>query len=599
MDAAVCLTLAGINLFVWLNVRREWAHLFFSSAAIAAAGMAAFELLAMRADSIRDYAEVVRWAHVPFCVLIVSVVWFARVYMQAGRTWLAWTITVLRTLALAPNFLAKYNLNYKEITALRQVRFLGEDVSIAEGVLNPWMILGQLSSLLLLVFLVDASITVWKRGERRRACLLGGSLVFFILLTAADIVLVQTSVLRLPYMISFTFFGLILAMAFDLSRHVLRASRLIRELEESEYRMSLAANAAKLGVWVKDLKTKEIWASGNWRRLLGFTESERLDLDHFLKKIHPHDRDLFNTNLTHAISGGGYYETDYRVLLADGQTRWIASRGQVEFNGGGKPTVLRGVSIDITERKQAEMEVLQQRGELTHLSRVTMLGELSGSLAHELNQPLTAILSNAQAAQRFLAQDDTRLGEVRDILKDIVAEDKRAGEVIRRLRLLLKKGELQKQEIDVHEVVEDVLHLIRSDLVNQGMTVKTELAAMSPIANADRVQLQQVLLNLVLNACDVMARDSTSSHRLVIGTRQGPGEPLLVSVSDDGTGIAPENLEKIFDPFFTTKAQGMGLGLSICRTIITTHGGKLWAANNPERGATFHFTLPAHAGTAP
>jgi two-component system, LuxR family, sensor kinase FixL len=262
----------------------------------------------------------------------------------------------------------------------------------------------------------------------------------------------------------------------------------------------------------------------------------------------------------------------------------------------GKSARMLGVAIDTTGRRQSELELGQQRNELAHLSRVTMLGELAGSLAHELNQPLTAILSNAQAAQRFLAHDSTDLSEVRDILADIVAEDKRAGEVIRRLRLLLKKGEVQLQPIRVNEVVLEVLKLVRSDLVNQGVTARTELAPDLPALHGDRVQLQQVLLNLVMNACDAMASAVRDDRQILICTDQVGGESVRISVSDRGAGIAPENLERVFEAFYSTKPHGMGLGLAVCRTIITAHGGNLWAANNPGRGATFHLTLPMSAG---
>jgi PAS domain S-box-containing protein len=250
------------------------------------------------------------------------------------------------------------------------------------------------------------------------------------------------------------------------------------------------------------------------------------------------------------------------------------------------------IARDITARKRAEVEALQQRAELAHLSRVTMLGELSGSLAHELNQPLTAILSNAQAAKRFLARDDVDLEEVRDILTDIVEQDKRAGEVIHRMRLLLKKGEVQQQPLDVNNAVREVLKLIRSDLVNQGVTTRTTLAPALPTVKGDRVQLQQVLLNLLMNACDGMNGNASADRQIIVRTELSDGEGVRFSVSDRGTGIAPEELEHVFEPFFTTKINGLGLGLSVCRTIITAHGGKLWAANNPERGVTFHFTLP-------
>ncbi len=254
--------------------------------------------------------------------------------------------------------------------------------------------------------------------------------------------------------------------------------------------------------------------------------------------------------------------------------------------------------IDIAQRKQSELEAERQRNELAHLSRVTMLGELSGSLAHELNQPLTSILSNAQAALRFLAHGND-LDEVREILKDIVEEDRHAGEVIRRLRLLLKKGEVHHEPLDVAEVVRDVLRLVRSDLVNQGVAAATELPSHLPAVRGDRVQLQQVLLNLVMNGCDAMAGTPAADRELVVRAEAADGDGVHVSVSDNGSGIPDDQTDRIFDPFFTTKEHGMGLGLAVCRTIIAAHGGRLWAAgNNGRRGATLHFTLPASGQSA-
>jgi C4-dicarboxylate-specific signal transduction histidine kinase len=280
------------------------------------------------------------------------------------------------------------------------------------------------------------------------------------------------------------------------------------------------------------------------------------------------------------------------VSLPDGQVRWIASRGEIDLNGHGKPVRVLGISMDITRRKVSELEALQQRHELAHLSRVTMLGELSGSMAHELNQPLTAILSNAQAAQRFLAQDNIDIKEVSEILADIVDQDHRAGEVIRRLRLLLKEGEVQQLPLDVNDVLEEGFKLIRSDLVNKGVALVPGLAQSLPIVLGDRVQLQQVLLNLVMNACDAMIDNASADRRVAVSTKLSNGQGVLCSVSDFGSGIPAEKLEQVFEPFFTTKSHGLGLGLSVCRSIIEAHGGKLWASNNSLRGTTFQFTLP-------
>jgi C4-dicarboxylate-specific signal transduction histidine kinase len=220
-----------------------------------------------------------------------------------------------------------------------------------------------------------------------------------------------------------------------------------------------------------------------------------------------------------------------------------------------------------------------------------MLGELSGALAHELNQPLTAILSNAQAAQQFLRRDGADLDEVQEILKDIVDEDKRASEVIRRLRVLLTKGHVQLQPLDLNELVQDVLKIMRADLLYNGVSVNTELAPELPVVNGDRVQLQQVLLNLMINGCDAMADTPKHERNLVVRTELVAGEGVRVSVADQGCGIPPNVRERVFEPFITTKKQGMGLGLAVCRTIIAAHGGKLWVENNPGRGATFTFSL--------
>jgi len=220
-----------------------------------------------------------------------------------------------------------------------------------------------------------------------------------------------------------------------------------------------------------------------------------------------------------------------------------------------------------------------------------MLGELSGSLAHELNQPLAAILSNAQAAQRILSQGTGNIDEIREILKDIVADDKRAGEVIKRLRTLFRKEEVRYRPLEVNEVALDVLKMMRSDLLNRDVAMRTELAAGLPQVDGDPVQLQQVLLNLVMNGCDAMD-GMPGERRLTLRTAAAGGE-IEVSVTDRGRGIPPADLQRIFEPFVSTKTEGMGLGLAVCRTIVAAHAGRLWAANNRDGGASFHFTLPA------
>jgi two-component system, LuxR family, sensor kinase FixL len=594
-NAAACLTLAGFYFVVWCKQRQTPIYLLFSCSAMAAAAISAFELWMLNSKTVEQYELLVRWIHVPTFVLTLSFVAFVRRYLRAGRAWLAWSIYGLRTLVLILNFISAVSINFTAITNIRQFSWGGQLVSVPVGTPSPWGLLISVSLLLLLIFSVDATITVWRRGDRRRALLIGGSMIFGAML-AWHVPLVIWGILDVPFFLGFTYTAIVAVMGYELSNDVARAAGLARELEVSEKRLNLAADSANLGMWEWDIAHDEIWITDKGRAMLGFDSSEKLDFDRFRSRLHPDDREAVLKAVDSSLGTGAEYQSEYRVVLPDGQLRWIAGRGHVEFDSDGKPVRMRGASVDITERKLAELEATRHRNEMAHLSRVTTVGELSGSLAHELNRPLGAILSNAQAAQRMLANGGVDVAEFREILNDIVSEDKRAAEVIRRLRLWLQKGEVQQHSLRINEVVRDVLKLIRTDLISQNVSVDTELARNLPTVTGDPVQLQQVLVNLVVNACDAMVDRDTRERRLRILTGlENGGGAVIVSVTDRGGGIQVKEVEQIFEPFFTTKAKGMGLGLSVCRTIIAAHRGKLWATNNAERGATFHFTLPKDA----
>jgi two-component system sensor kinase FixL len=369
------------------------------------------------------------------------------------------------------------------------------------------------------------------------------------------------------------------------------------ELAQLQRRSELILNSAAEGILGLDLQGNHIFVNPAAGRMLGY-KAEELIGRHSHRCWH-HTRP----------DGSPYPEEECKIYasFADGQVHresdevfWRKDGTSFPVEYASTPILEQGRLLgavvtfeDITERRQAELESRRTQTEIAHLSRVAMLGELSGSLAHELNQPLASILINAQAAQRTLALDPINLQEVRDIIADIVADDNRASEVISRLRLLLKKGEMKHQSLKVNEIVREVLKLLGSDLTNQGVTAHAVLARDLPLVCGDQVQFQQVLLNLVMNACDAMANVEHAARQLMINTDVDGAGDVHISVTDSGTGIAPELLERIFEPFHTTKSRGLGLGLAVCRTIVTAHRGKLWATNNPERGAAFHFTLPA------
>lgn len=285
---------------------------------------------------------------------------------------------------------------------------------------------------------------------------------------------------------------------------------------------------------------------------------------------------------------------EHQVVRPDGSVGWQQWTDNAIHDAEGRVVEFQAIGRDVTDLKIADMEVEQRRKEVTHLTRVAILGELSGALAHELNQPLAAIASNAQAAQLLLAREPLDLAEVREILDDIVADDMRAGGVISRLRALLRRGDAQFQPLDLNEVTTEVLELAHSELIERNVAISTRLTPGLPAVRADRVQLQQVLLNLILNGCEAMNANRPSERRLTVSTAPDGTNLLLVSIADHGKGLPEEAAERLFEPFFTTKPHGLGLGLSICRSIAAAHGGRLWAENNRERGATFTLALPKH-----
>jgi two-component system, LuxR family, sensor kinase FixL len=840
MVASACLTLALVYVLVWWRRREARANLLFALTAVATAVFAGCELWMMRAETPGAFGMAVRWAHLPVWVLILSFVGFVRLYLRAGRLWLAWTICGVRTLSLILNFVCTPNLNYREITALRHVSFLGDTVVVAEGVPNPWMLIGQLSLLLLLIFVADAAITVWRRGDRRQALSVGGSIVFFIAAATGQAILTLWGIIHAPIIASLFFMAIVAAMSYELSQDLFRAAQLSDDLRDSEERMSLAAEAANLGMWVWDVVSDEVWMTNKVRALFGFAPDTRLDRAALIACVHPEDRAARDSAIRHALETKGEYSIEYRVLLPDGTLRWIGARGhcmkvgetkgirllgismdvtaqkQAEdalresearfhtmadtapvmiwmsgtdklctfFNKGwldftGRPleqelgngwaegvhredfdrcfevyvnsfdarqpftmeyrmrrsdgeyrwvldigtprfasngtflgyigscidlterkqaqerfrlvveaspngivlvnaqghivlvnacveklfgyereelieqnvellvpdrfrgehpahradfhavpsaramgagrelfarrkdgtefpveigispiqspegTLVLSVIVDISARRQAEAEALQHREEIAYLSRVAIMGEMAGSLAHELNQPLGAIVINVGAALRLLARDRLSGEQLRELLQDIAADGRRASEVIQTIKGMGRKEEGAKRLLDLNDVIAEVLRLMRSDALAHDCTVLTELHPALPKVEANLVQLQEVFLNLIVNAFEASKGVPRVQRRVIIRTERDGDGAVRACVRDFGTGLPADKPERVFDQFFSTKREGMGIGLFISRSIAVAHGGTLYAENAEGGGAQFWLRLPA------
>ena len=372
MSASACLTLAVIYFVVWYSDRAARAHLLFSVTAASTAAFAFCELWLMRVNTPEELAYAMKWAQLPLSFWLVSMTWFVWTFLGAGRRWLAWTITAMRLVHVSLTFLLG-QLQYLELPNLQHVRFLGETVTILRGgTTNPVIIFGQFSVFLILVFVADAGISAWRRGDRRRALTIAGSVEFFLLAGLWTSSLVIWWHIEAPIVISLLYLGLVMVMGYELSRDLLRASQLVRELQvseaglrESEARMSLAVDAADFGILIQDLGRNEIWASEKWRELFGLP-SENLDIDTILQRVHSDDREGLRQVHANAIAGaaGGRYQTEYRLPMSDGAIRWISSRGRVESDAAGQPVLVRGACREVTARKRAELALQALSGRL-------------------------------------------------------------------------------------------------------------------------------------------------------------------------------------------------------------------------------------------
>ncbi len=603
MVIAASLTMAAIYGLAWPRRQDAGVNLSFALLALVTAGFASAELWMMKAQSPADYATALRWFQVLVWLGVLAIVAYVRFFLRTGRVWLGLAAGVMRTLTLVPNFVGAANLNFLEVQRIASVPFLGDQVAVAFGPPNSWMLLGQLSLALLVAFLLDASVAAWRRGQRRRALVVGGGLVGFVCAGFVEAILVFWHLVGMPIATSPFFLIVVGAMGFELRRDLVTAARLTRELEVkdaqlrlSEERLSLAAEAVDAGLWSIDTVDGRLWTTDQGRALFHLDPERDLTLDDVLARIHPQDRPQVQREIAQALATGDKARVEYRALGPSGDQRWLVSWGRRCAGHAGQAPILTGITLDLTARKAMEAETCRQRIELAHLARAATVSELSGALAHELNQPLASILSNAEAGQMLLAQASPNLSEIKAILDDIVAEDQRAAEVIRRLRALLRRDAPELRVLDCNALIQSVLTLLRGDLTDRGVVVDLSLNQEAPAVPADRVLLEQVLLNLIANAADAMTATPPMERRLTITTDRD-GDGVRITLSDTGQGL-PTDAGDIFAPFVTTKPQGLGMGLAIGRTVAAAHHGRLWAEPDPAGGARFHLSLPGAAECA-
>jgi len=596
MIAAGALLLGLVHFARWLLERRARADLAFSLVAFSFAGVALAEVGGMHARDAAEWGAWVRWFHLPLFGLFLGTAIFVRLFLGTGRRWLLWTLIALRSVILLVNFGAQPNVNFSAIDSIEQIPFLGATVTVVgESTPGPWQFLGLISSLLLVVYVLDAAIARFRTGDadqRRGAVLIGGTVFLMVVIATAFTQLVIYGVTRLPFLITPAFLPPLMAMSFELGYDMLRASRLARELHDNRLRLELAAGSANLGLWEWDGRRERILATRQARQIFGVSEEESGEFRRWFEKVHPDDAERLNREISRALESGEEYAADFRISPDGASTRWISVRGRAERNLPGKAALVRGVLRDISDQRRAQDETQELRRELAHAGRASLLGQLSSSLAHEISQPLGAIQRNAEAAGMLLDSGRLDQEELKAIVADILRDDRRAREVIDRLRTMLKRRETEVAPISADNLMQDVMALVVADAASRGVQLEHRPSPGLPPVLGDRVQLTQVLLNVVLNAMDAVMEQPPAKRQVVLWSRTGADARVELCVSDQGPGIAAGDAGKIFRPFYTTKSAGMGLGLAISRTIAEAHGGLLVGENEPGGGATFRLCLP-------
>lgn len=596
--AASALVLALMHALVWTYDRRAHTNLTFAIVAFSVVGISWAELAMMSAGTATEWANWLRWYQLPNFFLVCGTMLFVRLCLGTNKPWLMWTIVALRAVILLVNFAVEPNFNFQRVDTIDYTIFLGEEVAtVGRAITSPRQALSTLAGALSLLFILDAAVSHWRRGTadaRRKALIVGGSIAFFFAIAVLNRQLVFWGLITFPTLTAPPFLITLAAMAFEMSRDTLRASRLARELRESEQALDLAASAAGFGMWSWDPEKQRIWATERARAVFGIDARSPVDLERLEAMIPRDDALRIRESLDNAIRSGEEQEIEFRVCSSEDSPRWIRAQGRAEIDARTKRAFIRGVVQNVTEQHSTREEIEDLRNNLAHASRVTALGQFTSALAHELRQPLGAILTNVQAAQLMMRAPDPDLHELSEILTDIYRDDRRAADVIDRLHALLKRRPMDFQPVAMSALLQDVLMLVKVDAAKRGVTIETAFERSALVALGDRVHLSQVLINLIANGMDAMANLPEAERKIAVRVRTSNDESIEVAVTDAGPGVAPDMLTKIFQPFVTTKPAGMGMGLAISRTIVDAHRGRIWVENNAAGGATFRFTVPVY-----
>jgi len=594
MIAAACGMGGLLNIFLWINSSRDKVFILPSVMAFSATANVIIELLLFSSATPVAYQYLILWANLFIALMLLSMVWFVYAYFHTARRWLAIAISALWGAGLFVNFVLDGTLTFTEVKGLRtMMTFWGEAFVIPDAVVNPFHWLPDSASFLIVIFIVDASIRLWRKGMHQRAAIIGGSILLLILFAGIHSPLVDAGIIKMPYMVSFAFIFIVIAQTYSLTYDAVKAQRLSKEVKVNEERWRSLMTNIQLAAVGFDGNGIITFINPHMESMLGYTRQELLGKPITIILL-PEEATSFKERLSQARLTGPRPHSRWTLCAKSGE-KHILDWSTVELRTfDGTVTGFLSLGLDVTDRLESELELGRLQQGIAHISRVASIGELTSSLAHELNQPLAAILNNAQAARRFLSSENPDMSEIEEILQDIIRDDKRAGDVISGLRAMLRKEKQVVETFDLGIAVSHAAELLKSEFTIQKIELDLQLAQNAYVRTV-RNEILQVVMNLMMNAVQAMKDTPPESRSMTVRTIKEDSKVVLF-VRDSGCGISQDIMDPMFEPFLTTKSSGLGMGLSICRRVVENNGGRVWAENNEESGATFYFTLPLETG---
>ena len=577
--SGVCVYAALHHGFAFKRRRVSRIHLLFAVMSLLAAAVIMVRAGAYGAQSGNELMLMRRWEIAFFCVFSSLFLWFVAEYTGIRVRKLLLGLSALWALLFVVNLALPYGIQFIELPRLSYFTLPWGESVVDLRVLQrtPWHKVMWAAYLVGFGYGLYACYALYRKGQQQRARVLAWAVGIFLVFSLFNVI-VNLGLVQFVHVVEFGYIGLIVLMDLEL----------MLESRDQNRRMHAVLDHLPVAVCLTDLQGRFQMLNRKFEAVFHTNEVALMGKSVFA--LFSRDQaELVKANERRALETRQDVE-NVEVLARNGEARTFQCIKFPLFRRDGTAYAVGGVYIDITESLQKDETLNKFRRQVWHADRVASTGAITASLAHELCQPLFAILSNAQAGLRFLGQDQVNLEEIRDLLEDIVRDEKRAGNVINGLRAMLQQQETPLADIDLAQCIEEVFDLLHTELVRHNVEVERMLEPHLTI-HANRTQIQQVLLNLMINAMEAMAERPIGERMLQVKAARTDGK-ALVSVGDSGIGIAPDMLARVFDGFFTTKPQGLGVGLEVCRSILESHSGSIWAEANPDRGVTFHFTLP-------